>query len=426
MRPCARNLVTNFTFLSILLIIPAVSGAHEEYGSLTTVGDISGPRFNHTATLFDDGKVLITGGTDDGYRSLKTTEIFLPSTGEWSEGPDMMENRQRHSAEGLPDGRLIIIGGYEGGGHPSLLADYSGQGNRSFSTTEIFDPDTSTFSIGPSLISGRFWQRSIQLRSGDILVIGGLSVEGGALGKCEILDVDEMVWKSASPLNLPRARCTASLLKDGRVLVTGGHDGRTKTPFASCEIYDPARDIWEITTPMNFGRGYHGGALLKDGRYLVSGGFSAPGQPDRSDSEVYDPETKTWTMQSDLYFPRHNHESVLLDSGMVIIMGGSNCQTGGCHSTLEFFDPVTGEWEDSFIIVMGRKWVSAVTMTDGSVMITGGMSCGEPTSRTELYTPPSIGGKTHDDVFGLPEIAIILILAMIPLIVLAGVAHSRK
>ncbi|MEA3558736.1 MAG: hypothetical protein U9R75_05720, partial [Candidatus Thermoplasmatota archaeon] len=377
-----------------------------------------------TANLLNDDRVLIAGGADDGQRSLSSCEIYDSTERKWELTSPMNVDRQRHTSDLLSDGRVLVAGGYVGGGHPSLIEHFSGPGNRSYSSTELFDPVSEEWSPGPSLITGRFWHRSVQLQNGDILVVGGMNITDGVLASCEILRAGSNQWIEASILNTPRARCTISLLSDGRVLITGGHEGAYKIPLASCEIYDPVSDDWEFTSPMSKGRGYHAGVLLKDSRYLVSGGFSSPTTVDWQDAEIFDPSKGTWTITGEMSQPRHNHLLIEVSDGNVIMVGGSNCFTGGCHSTMEFYDPLTGIWEETYQILVGRKWNTGTVLRDGSVLIVGGRSCGEPTSMIELFIPPSVErediGMEANSVF-----MIVIVCLLITLILVMGIHHWR-
>ena len=83
-------------------------------GKWTPTADLSRPRTGHTLTLLPDGKVLAAGGEDptgDDYVVYSTTEIFDPATNSWSPGPDLSEPRGDHSATLMPDGRVLLIGG---------------------------------------------------------------------------------------------------------------------------------------------------------------------------------------------------------------------------------------------------------------------------------------------------------------------------
>ncbi|MGA1794151.1 MAG: Kelch repeat-containing protein [Thermoplasmatota archaeon] len=368
--------------LSLFLISSGYAGAAEEgtFGVVVRVGDMVVPRYNHTATLLDDGMVLVTGGTVDGYSSIRECEIYDPVM-QWSMIGPMSQERMRHDAAMIPGtDDVIVTGGYVGGGHPSLFMHYRGPGNLSLASSEIYDTAASRWSSGPDLNTGRFWHRSAITDRGELIVIGGLNVSSGGLSSCEVYRNGG--WEEFSPLPVPLARFSVVKLDDGSILVAGGHNGTSKT--GSARSFRLAGDVWTEAAPMNRGRGYFSGSLLRDGRYLVTGGFSSPGQPDWSDGEIYDPETDTWTLVSSMAFPRHNHATVPAGDHIAVI-GGSNCLTGGCHSGIEVYDVEKDEWSDSFHVVLGRKWAEATVMRNGSVLINGGKSCDESAERTELF-----------------------------------------
>jgi len=71
------------------------------------------PRSFHTATLLENGKVLITGGYNGSY--LNSAEIYDPATGRFSSTLGTMTRaRSYHTATLLADGRTLIVGGTDG------------------------------------------------------------------------------------------------------------------------------------------------------------------------------------------------------------------------------------------------------------------------------------------------------------------------
>ena len=121
-------------------------------------------------------------------------------------------------------------------------------------------------------------------------------------------------------LGPPRARCrsdgpdhTATLLKDGRVLVVGGR-GR----LTSAEIWDPETGRWTPGGNTVEPRSEHTATLLPDGTVLVAGG---PGKIDLV--EIYDPETGSWTQGPRMVLGRYSHTATALQDGRVVIAGGT-------------------------------------------------------------------------------------------------------
>ncbi len=405
-------------FLLLSLPGAALGDEPEEFGSLAEPGRMKQGRFNHTVTLLADGKVLVVGGTADGRRSLDSAEIFDPATGTWALTAAPGVPRMRHSTTLLHDGRVLVVGGYKGGGggYPSLYHHFNGTGNVSLAECQLFGPTSGSWSPASPLETGRFWQGCVGLPDGKVLIIGGLNVSQGSLASCELYDPETESWNPAAALNTARARFTTTLLQNGSVLVTGGHSGLKKSPFSSCEIYVPGEDAWYNVSSMKRARGYHAAQLLTDGRVLVSGGFFGPGQPDHKDAEIFDPATGKWSLAGEMALPRHNHVTALLPGGKLMVFGGSNCQTGGAHSGIEYYDPAGGEWQDSKLVMLGVKWSVATSLPNGSVFITGGRACDVASSATYLYLPP-VEKEDDDDsgflpAFGIPALVLALAAAL--------------
>lgn len=175
---------------------------------------LSGMREAHyLATRLPDGRILLTGGQDRQGQILATAELFDPATGRFEPTGEMATARVKHAAAVLPDGRVLVVGGSDRRG-------YEGR----FSSTEIYDPGSGTFSPGPTLRHGRHKIRDavVSLPSGAILVAGGAT-------RPELYDPADGVFIPArSELPGPQMFATASVLEHGDVLVLGGYDDRTR------------------------------------------------------------------------------------------------------------------------------------------------------------------------------------------------------
>lgn len=122
-------------------------------------------RVGHVAVVLDDGRVLIVGGRPSRRGEiLRSAEVFDPVGGQFQATGSMLSPRHKHAAALLPDGRVLIIGG-------SDARDQAGR----YRSTEIFDPSSGTFTAGPQMNWPRFKfaDSVVTLPSGAILVAGG-------------------------------------------------------------------------------------------------------------------------------------------------------------------------------------------------------------------------------------------------------------
>jgi hypothetical protein len=111
------------------------------------------------------------------------------------------------------------------------------------------------------------------------------------------------------------------LLPDGKVLVECGLDS-SGFSLASGELYDPESGAWTATGSLATARYLHTATLLANGKVLVTGGDNYPSSSTLASAELYDPESRTWTPTGNLAIPREYHTATLLLSGNVLAAGG--------------------------------------------------------------------------------------------------------
>jgi hypothetical protein len=250
-------------------------------GIFTSTGSMANHRQGHTATLLNDGRVLIAGGRGDGQQSLASAELYNPATGRFSSAGQMNYARESHAATLLPNGQVLITGGGMAG---------QPQGYITLQNSELYDPPTGTFiNIAPML-----WQRaghsSTLLRNGLVLIAGGRRVLG--LNSAELYDPETRSFRPTGAMMLPHYLHTATLLRDGRVLIAGGWDVTGPSPVgrADAELYDPSSGTFSETGRMNTPRLDQSASLLPDGRVLIAGGVDGNGNV-TAGCELYSPST---------------------------------------------------------------------------------------------------------------------------------------
>jgi len=220
-------------------------------------------RRGHTATRLNDGRVLIAGG-ESSSGILNESEIYDPSTSEFSPAGNLNAARTDHTATLLSDGRVLIAGGRNGAG--------------ALNTTEIFDPATGTFASGPNMSVARAGQSATLFADGRILFAGG---DGN--GTAEILDASLGGSTAVGSLGVARSMHSAALLQDGRVLVVGGRDA-DGNELASGEIFDtPAATFSAVDSTLQVTRVRPLLRVVFDGKVQIIGGNND------GSMEVYDP-----------------------------------------------------------------------------------------------------------------------------------------
>ncbi len=343
-----------------------------------------GPREGHTATLLPDGKVLVVGGDDGNGTVLATAELYDPATGKWSATGRMSTPRSGQTATLLPDGRVLVTGGEatvpRGYHEPPSLA-----------SAELYDPATGTWTATGTMSTPRVGHTATLLRDGKVLVAGGggpgsdIAVWLPTLASAELYDPATGTWTATGSMHTSRSGQSATLLSDGRVLVAGG---RTVSPDAggyglsSSELYDPSSETWAMT-----GAGAGTGltsVLLPDGQVLHVG---VP-------CLLFDPATGSWAPTGNMLTPRGGEGVTLMSDGKVLVEGGAGGGSVGIASA-ELYDPASGTWETAASPVMGSQGATATLLADGRVLVAGGFGVGAsgaegPLASAEIYDPGSV------------------------------------
>src|SRR5436190_3428225 len=182
------------------------------------------------------------------------------------------------------------------------------------------------------------------LMDGRVLVSGGSGDDGQAIGRAEIYNPISGTWSLTQGNMIPRLGHAAALLHDGRVLVVGGLSSASSCqPIESAEVYDPTTDRWSQTAkiPVSTGRGSVAVTLL-DGRVLVAGGGMPCGDSFPS-AAVFDPSDDTWSRIAAMLIPRQFHVAAVLADGRVLVTGGAPPRDGIAVAA-ELYDPDAGTW----------------------------------------------------------------------------------
>jgi hypothetical protein len=290
----------------------------------------------------------------------------LSGTGAVSEIAAMHVARASHSSTLLPNGMVLIAGGFAGSG-----GEYN-----PYRTAELFDPNSGTFQSVAEMSIGRSGHSATLLKNGRVLIVGGWTGRYTLRGSAEIFDPSTKRFVATGNLVVERAGNTTTLLADGRVLITGGED-RQENKIAGAEIYDPSNGKFAATGSMAEARAAHTATAMKDGRVLIVGGSSGhyPSQNVYRSAEIFDPATSKFVSTGQMTVARHKHAAILLPSGKVLIVGGSdNRDWNGEYASAEIYDPTSGTFSATGAMSTARfKLPAAVALlSSGKVLVAGG------------------------------------------------------
>jgi hypothetical protein len=293
------------------------------------------------------------------------------ASGALAETARMHEARASHTSTLLPNGKVLVAGGFGG----------SGTEGHPYPTTELYDPQSQSFRIASNMTFGRAGHTATLLKNGKVLIVGGWTGRYDVRRAAELYDPETNSFARTGDMVIEQADSTATLLADGRVLVAGGVD-RKENALASGELYDPETGSFSLTGDMGEARGAHTATALKNGKVLIAGGGSGhyPSQTVYRSAELFDPATGKFSSVGPMNIARHKHAAVTLASGRVLIVGGSdNRDWRGEYSSAEVFDPATGTFSVTGSMNTSRFKLpqAVVLLSNGKVLITGGGSFAE-------------------------------------------------
>ena len=219
----------------------------------------------------------------------------------------------------------------------------------------------------------------VTLPDGDILVTGGLSINGPT-STTEIFDVQQMKWKPGPTMISKRVGHTATLLDDGTVLVTGGETGMGTT--SSAELLNLSIGASISLPSMYFARSAHSAAKLVGGMVLVTGGSDwVTGE--WKQAELFDPASHSWKPAGNMAYPRIFFGLQKLESGMAVAISGD------INGTSELYDPSSNSWTGTAKMNEKRYGAGSIELVDGGILAAGGMVDSTTLQSTEIYDPSS-------------------------------------
>jgi hypothetical protein len=233
-------------------------------GKFAATGSMKAARSSPIAVRLADGRVLVTGGFNNG-QLVTSAELYDTKTGKFTATGSLVSGIYVSCGILLQDGRVLLIGDSAG-------------------ATQIYDPKKGQFAKGPSMVKPHNYGIPTLLSDGRVLVTGGaesLSGDQAGTADAEIFDPATEAFSATGSMSVPRVGHTATRLADGRVLITGGQaiaslfsQSASQQFYSSAELFDPSSGKFSPAGSMTEARGEPLAVLLPDGKVLICGGWS--------------------------------------------------------------------------------------------------------------------------------------------------------
>lgn len=348
-----------------------ISIGQSAVGTLQSIGTYPNEyvRRGYTATMLANGSVFIYGAVPNGAsandawildRKKRGTGLVMPGPTRWdaklhiwrniTRPPECQHTSYLQSATLLANNKILFGGG---------ICDAPRMANEdpdfdAYKQLSLWNDDAQKWETVPALNQGRLFHTATLLVNGSVLFTGGESdnrisetVEP-VLDSVELWQPDAAAVVQLPHLHYPRAKHTATLLADGRVLVAGGMDEEGK-PLASVEIWDPKAQAWHDGPALATPRYKHTDVLLGDGRLMIIGGINQKGNP-TSSVEIWDPRSGAWSEAPPLLSPLRTHSALMLSNGDVLVVGTAQDWYKYTTSKTMLWKRSTSQWQSAGVL----------------------------------------------------------------------------
>ncbi|WP_342377007.1 galactose oxidase [Myxococcus stipitatus] len=336
------------------------------------------PRASHTATLLDDGRVMVVGGLTGSSTRTQKVEIYDPTTNRWKDLSELKTARSDHTATLLPGDQVLVVGG-------------RGPDGEALDSAELYNPVTNKWTDAGTLVSGaRASHAALELpATEEILVVGGGTGPNGGLKSADIYSCRDGSWRRAAELNVPRNALSLTLV-NGKAVAIGGFN--ETGALGSMEVYDPNQPDsgWKpLPKSLSVKRNGHVATPLGEGRVLVTGSVEGAASAGVELLDMHG--LSSVTALESMKEARFGHTATELFSGQVLVTGGwKDSKEETPRASAELYTPGRG-WTLIAPMTTARAFHTATLLDSGQVLVVGGfapMGVGiVPT--TELYNPPA-------------------------------------
>lgn len=350
------------------------------------------PRMGHTATMQENGVILVAGGSDIN-GPVNQAETYDPSHPPFNPVGNMTTPRAQHTATLLPGVGVLLTGG-------AGPLNYHGSANVIQASAEIF-AGTSFYSSG-SMASARAGHAAVHLGNGQVLICGGSDPAGpGPLASAEIYSQAVPGFQPAGNMAIARTNLAAVATGDGGVFVCGGTSTvASGGEVASSELFDPLFRLSKSLLPQ--ARERFTATRLGTANAIVIGGRNYTGQPTSlAPVLLYQGANDTFTQIGAIATPRFDHTATLLSSpDRILIVGGGATPVVDQLASAELFDIGSSSLLTVGQPTSARSKHTATLLPNGKVLIAGGAFNGAPLNTAELYDPSTnsfsaTGGMTY-------------------------------
>lgn len=402
----------------ILCVGGTESGGASSAVDLLSVSAGSGQRSSPTTGLatarsfatvvpLSDGRALILGGNDGSGNVVSAVELYTPnSSGGTIQAAytSALAARTGATATRLGDGRVVILGGSNGGTARQDAAIVSGAAQ------------TSLVAAG-QLQVGRSQHGAVLLPDGRIFVAGGtntLGSDAGALSNAEIYD--PVSQSSLSVASMGRARRRPGLAYvDGAVIAVGGTGANDSA--TTVERYELSSNTWvDIADPTGTSRPAPAAVAYGPGFVLVAGG-QAGAERYLADADVV---TSSFELLESIPQPRADHTATLDSQGNVLVVGGTS-QVSSATTSVQLFDTFADTFSDKASLLTARAGHAATLLPDTRILVAGGANENGLVAQAEVYSTASDRWEAAGTlaiprrdavltVFGVPNFPRVLIL----------------
>jgi N-acetylneuraminic acid mutarotase len=296
----------------------------------------------------------------------------------WTTTGAMSTSRGAFPATLLSNGQVLVAGGF---------TNRTGTNTTAGDASERYDPATGSWLPSPAFADGRGFQNASLMADGRVLMTGGKHTNFDVLDSATAFDPTTNAWSAVAAMPQAHANHSQVTLQDGRVLVIGGYgtraDASSDRASNAIALYSLTLNAWTVGAPMPNSVADGTTTLLDDGSVLVAGGSSS-NVPSNS-ALRYFPATNTWRTAGSFTDARDHQVAALLPNGKVLIAGG-DFDDRRTLSSAALYDPAANSWTAVAPMASARSFATATLLPNGKVLVAGGEAAGAVLYPTYLRT----------------------------------------